>query len=389
MVRRLNRRERALKAVQQLDAFPKHEESVQEKTSSGGTVSILTFTLITILVVSEFLYYRHLEYVYAYGVDTDLDGSLLFNIDIVVAMPCDYIGADLLDLAGTTHHASDKLKQEPTFFDLTKNQEKWIRARKELIAKHEEWRSLKEEHMSNYASVHTPMPPRLDSEAPEDKKPDSCRIHGSMEVQKIAGNFHITAGKSMPHPRGHAHLSAFIPRESFNFSHRINRLSFGFAAIGTFNPLDGELKITEERNQMFQYYLQIVPTQFQRVTGANYSANQYSVTERERVIDHSGGSHGVPGIFMKYDLSSLMVQITQVRRPVGLFLVRLCGIIGGVFATSGMLHSIIGLIFDIIFCRRTTSTSSQDPASVSNTSSSNPTTPSTPTADHTLSEKTS
>ena len=37
MVRRLNRRERALKAVQQLDAFPKHEESVQEKTSSGGT----------------------------------------------------------------------------------------------------------------------------------------------------------------------------------------------------------------------------------------------------------------------------------------------------------------------------------------------------------------
>ena len=110
------------------------------------------------------------------------------------------------------------------------------------------------------------------------------------------------------------------------------------------------------------------------------------------------------GIFMKYDLSSLMVQITQVRRPVGLFLVRLCGIVGGVFATSGnrhnivyglfifftgMLHSIIGLIFDIIFCRRTTSNSSQDPASVSNTSSSNPTTPSTPTADHMSSEKTS
>ena len=25
--------------------------------------------------------------------------------------------------------------------------------------------------------------------------PDACRVHGSLEVSKVAGNFHITAGK--------------------------------------------------------------------------------------------------------------------------------------------------------------------------------------------------
>lgn len=29
----------------------------------------------------------------------------------------------------------------------------------------------------------------------EDKPFDACRIHGSFKVNKVAGNFHVTAGK--------------------------------------------------------------------------------------------------------------------------------------------------------------------------------------------------
>eukprot|EP00118_Oscarella_pearsei_P007426 m.36416 g.36416 ORF g.36416 m.36416 type:complete len:121 (+) comp32248_c0_seq10:484-846(+) len=109
-----------------------------------------------------------------------------------------------------------------TFFSLTEKQKKWLENRKKLIAKHEEWRSLKEDHLGNYHAVHTPIPPRHPDDAPAGIQPDACRISGSMEIKKIAGNFHITAGKSVPHPRGHAHMSAFIPREcikqdAFNF----------------------------------------------------------------------------------------------------------------------------------------------------------------------------
>lgn len=119
---------------------------------------------------------------------------------------------------------------------------------------------------------------------------------------------------------------------------------------------------------MFQYFITVVPT---RLNTYKISADthQFSVTERvskkysnpsfinklqedeelngnlgphcvisffqERVINHAAGSHGVSGIFVKYDTSSLMVTVSEQHMPLWQFLVRLCGIIGGIFSTTG------------------------------------------------------
>ncbi|XP_062512885.1 endoplasmic reticulum-Golgi intermediate compartment protein 2-like [Corticium candelabrum] len=352
-MRRLNRK-KAFKVVKELDAFPKVPDSYQVKSNSGATVSLLTFALIAVLVISEFNYYLGVTYKYDYDVDRNIESDLVFNIDVVVAMKCVYLGADLLDLSGTTHTSSEEqgFKSEETFFEMTAAQREWLRNRKELLARHEEWRSLKDEQIDNYRLIHTAMPQRSSVDVPSNRQPDACRIFGKMFIKKIAGNFHITAGKAIAHPRGHAHMSAMVPRQEYNFSHRIDHLSFGNAAVGTLNPLDGEMKVAVDRNQMYQYFLQIVPTSFSFAGGQAYAANQYSVTRRERIIDHSGGSHGVPGIFMKYDMSALTVSITQDHQPFGSFVVRICGIIGGIFATTGMLHGFIGFLFDVIFCRK-------------------------------------
>ena len=56
---------------------------------------------------------------------------------------------------------------------------------------------------------------------------------------------------------------------------------------------------------------------------------------QNRPINHNQGSHGVPGIFVKYDLTSLMIRIKEVHRPFWQFLVRMCGIVGGIFSVSG------------------------------------------------------
>ena len=40
---------------------------------------------------------------------------------------------------------------------------------------------------------------------------------------------------------------------------------------------------------------------------------QYSVKDHVRPIDHSKGSHGTPGIYFKYDLSALKVEVSQDR----------------------------------------------------------------------------
>ena len=58
---------------------------------------------------------------------------------------------------------------------------------------------------------------------------------------------------------------------------------------------------------------------------------------QNRTISHDKGSHGVPGIFVKYDLSSIRVHIRETGQPVWQFIVRLCGIVGGIFATSGLI----------------------------------------------------
>jgi hypothetical protein len=64
---------------------------------------------------------------------------------------------------------------------------------------------------------------------------------------------------------------------------------------------------------------------------------------------------------MKYDVSALTVSIKQQQHSIGRFLVRICGIVGGIFATSGLLHSFIGFLFDIIFCRKKEMTGSASP----------------------------
>ena len=36
-------------------------------------------------------------------------------------------------------------------------------------------------------------------------------------ILKVAGNFHVTAGKSLPLMRGHAHLAAMMGERDYNF----------------------------------------------------------------------------------------------------------------------------------------------------------------------------
>lgn len=51
--------------------------------------------------------------------------------------------------------------------------------------------------------------------------------------------------------------------------------------------------------------------------------------------DHNKGSHGIPGLYFKYDVSALKVHVTQDREHVAKFIVRLCSIIAGIIVISG------------------------------------------------------
>ncbi|XP_074532929.1 endoplasmic reticulum-Golgi intermediate compartment protein 2-like [Halichoeres trimaculatus] len=343
-MRRWSKR-KALTLVKEIDAFPKVPETYVESSASGGTVSLLAFTLIAVLAILEFFVYRHSWMKYEYEVDKDFTSKLRINIDITVAMDCRDVGADVTDRAESTV-VTEGLTYEPANFELTPEQRSWRMALLQIQDRQRVEYALQDVLYKAAMKEPCPAPPPNDDSTSH----SACRIHGQLYANKVAGNFHIVVGKSITQRRGHVHLDSFVNEDSHNFSHRIDHLSFGEAIPGIIHPLDGTEKTTPVSSHMFQYFITIVPTKLNTYK-VSADTHQFSVTEQNRVINPLLGRHGVAGIFMKYDISSLMVKVTEQHMPFWKFLVRLCGIIGGIFSTTGMLHSVLGFLVDVICCR--------------------------------------
>lgn len=345
----LRRNIQKLKHVESLDVFPKVHEDYKQATASGGTVSIVSFFIIIILVYTEIRYYSASQLKFEYSVDHDIDSKLRINIDLTVAMPCSTIGADILDVTNQNTQLFGELEEEPVRFELLPPQRaQWETMQKINLYIREEYHAIQELiWRDGYTNILRGLPT---GNAMNSGEPDACRLHGSLVVNKVSGNFHITAGKHIPHPAGHAHISAFLRDTDYNFSHRIERFSFGDPTSGVFDPLEGDEKIAPTNFHLFQYYIKVVPTEMVH-HGRKKSTFQYSVTEQARPIDHQSGSHGVPGIYFKYDMSFIKVKVSVERHSIWRFLVRLCGIIGGVFATSGIFNGLIKNAIDFITCK--------------------------------------
>lgn len=332
-------KKKVLDKVKELDAFSKVPAEYVETTPVGGTFSVITFFIIMWLVYSEVTYYLDSNLVFKFMPDTDMDEKLRINIDITVAMPCLNLGADILDSTSQSVFGFGELEEQDTWFELTDEQQMSFDAVKYLNS------YLREEYHSiwqllwkkGHGSVRATVPER---KTKPNKKPDACRLHGVLTLNKVAGNFHITAGKSLHLPRGHIHLNMLFDDTAQNFSHRIHRLSFGSPANGLIYPLEGDEKITQDENMLFQYFIEVVPTDVD-TTFEYIKTFQYSVKELERPISHTKGSHGVPGIFFKYDMSALKIKVYQERENLLQFLLRLFSIIGGIYVIVGFINTIV------------------------------------------------
>lgn len=333
------RRRRGIKIVKELDAFTKVQEDHKDASSRGGLFSVVAISIIIVLVVFELSNYRDTYFKYSYSVDTNMNEHLRLKFDVTVKMPCQYLGADVIDAAGESKMLVQEIYKDDVIYELTSKQKEWFALKTVALKRIKERRTLSD--VTTLERIES-MPPRDDPPDQPMPQPDGCRVHGHFLINKVAGNFHITAGQAVPHIQGHAHINAFVPSNMLNFSHRIDSFTFGETMENIVDPLDGTMIGTTDANHIFQYFLQIVPTQIQNRHGGVITNYQYSVTERTRHINHTAGSHGLPGIFFKYDLYPLKISITEEFNYLLLFLVRLCGIVGGVYATLGMISQFIG-----------------------------------------------
>lgn len=340
------------KIVQQLDAFPKLPTGCAEQSVRGASLSIVTFFLIFILICSEIYHYWDTEMHYSYEVDKDHENKLRLNIDITVNMKCQNLGPDVLDATGQDlSMGHQNLQQDDVAWEMDSDSRlafESLRTINRYIRSH--IHALTDIVWKRRAFYWNALF-NHESKPSGNGETTACRIHGSLLLNKIAGNLHIVAGKSVSlGDRGHAHFAMMMSARDYNFSHRINHFSFGDAVTSRASPLDAEERIVYDTHHMFQYFIQVVPT-YVNTRQAVADTYQYAVTDQNRSIDHNQGSHGTPGIFFKYDVTSLKVSIVEKFQPFLTFLVRLAGLVGGLFATSGLLNMVIDIVTSLICCR--------------------------------------
>ncbi|KAH7524422.1 hypothetical protein FEM48_Zijuj06G0117500 [Ziziphus jujuba var. spinosa] len=161
----------------------------------------------------------------------------------------------------------------------------------------------------------------------KDEEGEGCNIYGFLEVNKVAGNFHFAPGKSFQQSNMHVHDILAFQKDSFNISHKINRLAFGDYFPGAMNPLDGVHWSQETPSGMYQYFIKVVPTVYTDVNGHTIQSNQFSVTEHFRTSE-IGNLQFLPGVFFFYDLSPIKVTFTEEHISFLHFLTNVCAIVG-------------------------------------------------------------
>ncbi|XP_068658921.1 uncharacterized protein [Aristolochia californica] len=336
-----------LNKLRNLDAYPKVNEDFYSRTLSGGLITVVSSIVMLFLFISEFRLYLNAATETKLTVDTsrgdhlrvnkhDIVKKRLDHLGNIIESRADGIGAPKIDRPLQRH--GGRLDHNETYCGSCYGAE----------SSDDHCCNSCEDVRDAYRKKGWGMtnPDLIDQckregffQKIKDEAGEGCNVHGLLEVSKVAGNFHFAPGKGF-------HQSSFLVQdllalssETYNISHKINKLSFGDEFPGVINPLDGVQWNQSATAGMYQYFIKVVPTIYTDIRGRKIHSNQFSVTEHFREAD--GYPHPVHGIFFFYDFSPIKVIFTEENVSLLHFLTNICAIIGGVFTVSGIVDALL------------------------------------------------
>uniref|UniRef100_A0A7S0LUE1 Endoplasmic reticulum vesicle transporter C-terminal domain-containing protein n=1 Tax=Cryptomonas curvata TaxID=233186 RepID=A0A7S0LUE1_9CRYP len=378
--------------LRDFDVYPKTIQDYQVKTLAGAAVSVCGIILMVTLFLGELSLYLSTTTVHELSVDTSRGEKLQINFDVTFPrMPCSIISLDTMDISGeqhldVTHEVYKQRLDEIGNAIADKTLEHNIQSNKTMIRKMMDGSanasdfvdaptttpslSAETECGSCYGAEDQPgdccntcdevrdayrrrgwaffnmenIKPCKDEGTrlkEQEEKNEGCRVTGTLEVNKVAGNFHFAPGKSFQNIGFQLHDLLNFQRNvvQHNVSHVINHLSFGKKFPGRINPLDGLSRFTEFKSGMYQYFIKVVPTKYAYLNKSVIDTNQFSSTEHFRKIE--GLQRGLPGVFFFYDLSPIMVTFAERSNSFLELVTGVCAIVGGVFTVTGIIDSTI------------------------------------------------
>ena len=130
-------------------------------------------------------------------------------------------------------------------------------------------------------------------------------------------------------------LTSTARHPAFNFSHVVSEFSFGPFYPSLVNPLDKTVNGATSHFHKFQYFMSVVPTVYSmgRAQAAGSRAiftNQYAVTEQSSSVD----DRTIPGIFFKYDIEPILLNVEEYRDGFFVFLIKVVNVLSGVLVTA-------------------------------------------------------
>ncbi|KAJ3238486.1 Endoplasmic reticulum-Golgi intermediate compartment protein 3 [Chytriomyces hyalinus] len=364
------------KALKEFDAYAKPLDDFRVKTNTGAFVSLASYFVIFILLLSEFTDWRTMQVNPSLDVDIARKEKMEINMNVTFPkIPCFLLSIDVMDVSGEhqndVDHSMMKSRLSPTG--------QHIEAEKGVIGeKHENpptatttgavadpnycgdcYGGVKPPNgccntCEDVRKAYTEKGWSFDkpegiaqcvkegwSDKIKEQENEGCNISGHIEVNKVAGNFHFAPGKSFQQGGMHVHDLAAFGRAGaqYDFSHTIHSLSFGPYASEVKNPLDDHSKKASKGHYMYQYFIKVVSTKLVYLNGTGFNTNQIAVTEHERDLGLPGS--GLPGVFFNFDISPMLVTYTQYKKPFSHFLTDVCAVVGGVFTVAGIIDSLI------------------------------------------------
>jgi endoplasmic reticulum-Golgi intermediate compartment protein 2 len=107
-------------------------------------------------------------------------------------------------------------------------------------------------------------------------------------------------------------------------------MSFGPFLPSLENPLDRTVNTAPAHFHKFQYFMSIVPTAYSvgdpnKMGSTSIITNQYAVTEQSQEINE----RVIPGIFFKYDIEPILLNIVESRDSFFVFLIKIVNVLSG------------------------------------------------------------
>lgn len=304
--------------LRSLDIYRKLGTTYLQPSCTGAILTLFTLIITLYLFLFEFSYYFSKTSKTQMLVDTSRNSNQInVNLDITLfKYPCSIISLDIADKIGSHSFNSDNKLSK---IELNKNKEETNPYKSSQLSNEDFFNKVKNDF----------------------KEMKGCRLTGTFQVTRVPGNFHISS-----HP--YAHIIQRLQNEDKNFyidlSHKIGHLSFGDKEteketdkqLSAVHPLDGKERADNRDNNIFEYYLNIVPSQFVNLDKKEFNTYQYTANSH---IDKA--PRNFPAIFFRMDISPILVKKEEIKPDYSNAVIHVCAIVGGMYSLAYIIDLIL------------------------------------------------